>query len=87
MAAAVLTGRGAGQLFFFVTNKVKVGGEFYRDYVLKNLVENYLPKIYGNELNKVWVHHDGPTLQTSVLARSCMDPVNHNVRIHLIQSQ
>ena len=39
-------------------SEVKINAQFYVDYVLKPLFTEYLPKLYRNEMDKVFFHHD-----------------------------
>ena len=57
MALGVITGRGVLPLKF-IPPKVKINSDYYIEDVLKPLVDQWLPKLYPEELQRVFVHHD-----------------------------
>jgi histone-lysine N-methyltransferase SETMAR len=66
MVIGVITGRGTVPLFQ-VPPKAKVNAEYYIEYVLKPLFKNHLPRLYGNDINKVFFHHDKASSHTAGL--------------------
>jgi hypothetical protein len=64
MIVGAITGRGDLPLIR-VPRKAKVNSDFYIKYVLKHLLEKELPKLYPEELNKVFVHHEKASSHTS----------------------
>lgn len=85
MAVAVLTGRGAGPIFF-VPPKVKISASFYVDFVLKPLIEKYLPEIYPEGLVNVWVHHDAASSHTCAATQNYIEQVSHKTGIRFIKN-
>lgn len=83
MAVGILTGRGPCPLIF-VPQKVKVNAEFYKNHVLRPLVEKFLPKLYPNELDKVWIHHDAAPSHTAQSTIEYMKKVTELTGIRLI---
>jgi hypothetical protein len=57
MAVAGITRRGVLPLHRVPSN-TKINAEYYINCVLKPRLEMGLPKLYGNELHKVIIHHD-----------------------------
>lgn len=86
MVVAVLTGRGVGPLFHVPTN-VKICGEFYRDHVLKELIETHLPKIYPGEMHKIWIHHDAASSHTGSFAQNYMEHVTATIGARVIANE
>jgi hypothetical protein len=68
MVVGVLTGRGVIPLFK-VPNKTKIDSDYYVTYIVKPLVENYLTSMYGNDINKVFIHHDAAITHIEVYHR------------------
>jgi hypothetical protein len=64
MVLGIMTGRGTLPLIK-VPSTTKVNSEYYVKHVLEPLMRIYLPQLYGNELNKVFIHHDACTSHTS----------------------
>ena len=67
MALAVMTGRGIIPLKF-IPPKTKINGQYYCDRVLKPLVHEWLPIIYPEGLEQVFVHHDAAPSHVCKLA-------------------
>lgn len=86
MAVGILTGRGTVPLFF-VPPKAKINSQYYIDFVLRPLVENYLPKLYGRELDKIWIHHDKATSHTSAQTAQYMRDVTEATGIRFIKTE
>jgi len=66
MVVGVISGRGCLPLYR-VPNKVKINARYYVDFVLKPLFREYLPRLYPNEMNKIFFHHDKATAHTASL--------------------
>lgn len=64
MVVGAISGRGVIDLFQ-VPKKVKVNADWYISKVLKPLVNTHLPRIYGDDLHKVVIHHDKASSHTS----------------------
>ena len=60
----ILTGKGTIPLIR-LPSEVKINAQFYVDYVLKPLFTEHLPKLYRNEMDKVFFHHDKASSHTS----------------------
>ena len=80
---AVVTGRGVGPLFWVPPN-CKINSTYYITYILKPLVDDFLPKIYPGELNKVFVHHDKASSHVSRLTTDYMTKVTKDIGIQFI---
>jgi len=83
MTVGILTGRGPVDLIF-VPSKVKIDARFYLDYVLKPLVKKILPKLYPDELDKVWVHHDAAPATISARKSEYIEHVTRTKGIRFI---
>lgn len=64
MVVGAITGRGPLPLIR-VPEKVKINSAYYIEHVLKPLLEDYVPKLYGEDTSKVFVHHDAAPSHTS----------------------
>jgi len=82
MVVGIITGRGTVPLIQ-VPPKVKINSQYYIDNVLKPLVEIYLPNLYPNELNKVFVHHDAAPEHTSRSTTDYMAKIEEEVGMSL----
>ena len=60
----IITGRGTVPLFR-VTSNVKINAQYYVDYVLNPLFTVHLPRLYPNEMDKVYFHHDKASSHTA----------------------
>lgn len=80
MVVAIITGLGTIPLIK-VPNKVKINTQYYIDFVLKSLCEEYLHKLYPWELQKVFIHHDAATSHTSKLTQEYVAIVKKNYGI------
>ena len=56
MVVGIITGRDTVPLFR-VPSSVKINAQYYVDYVLKLLFTVHLPRLYPNEMDKVYFHH------------------------------
>jgi len=64
MVVGIITGRGTVPLIR-VPSKVKINAEYYVDYVLKPLFAEHLPRLYRNDINKVFFYHEKAPSHTS----------------------
>ena len=64
MIVGVITGRGTVPLFK-VPSQVKINAQYYQFYVLKPLFTIHLPRLYSNEMDKVFFHHDKASSHTA----------------------
>ena len=64
MVVGALNGRGRPPLIQ-VPQNVKVNSNYYVEEVLKALLEFHVPKLYGEDTPKVFVHHDAASSHTS----------------------
>lgn len=83
MIVGILTGRGALPLIR-VPNKVKVNSEFYVNYVLKPLFEKLLPKLYKNDMDQVFLHHDKATSHTSEFTTNHLKEISEKLGISFL---
>ena len=75
MAAGTITGRGAIPLFA-IPPTVKIDSEAYLNFVLVPLVTEYLPDLYPNEMNKVFIHDDAAPSHVSRKTAEGMDKLS-----------
>jgi hypothetical protein len=64
MVVGAISGKGVLPLHRVPSN-VKLNSKYYIKKVLKPLLEEEVPKLYGDETNKVVVHHDQASSHTS----------------------
>jgi len=87
MIVGALTGRGPLPLIK-VPEGVKVNSQFYIDHVLKPLLEGpELRLLYGNELHKIFVHHDLATSHTSHLTTAYAEDLKSRTGITIIPKE
>ena len=72
MIVAALTGRGTLQIIK-APKYTKINSQFCVSNVLKPLFEKYLPKLYKNEIHKIFFHHDKATSHTSKYTTEYLD--------------
>lgn len=86
MVVGCMTGRGVLPLVFVPPN-VKINAEYYIDYVLKPLLEDGVPSLYGEDTSKVFVHHDAATSHTANKTRDYADQLHQKLGITLISKK
>lgn len=67
--------------------KTKINSSYYIKYVLKPLVEKHLPFIYGNNLSKVYIHHDKATSHTSTQTLNYMLEAQKKYKVKFIEKK
>ena len=83
MVVAALTSRSVLPLIR-VPKNVKINAEYYVNNVLRLLLENELPKLYPNDLHKVFVHHD---LARSKFTRDYAKDIKRRLGITIINNR
>jgi hypothetical protein len=86
MIVGALTGRGPLPLIR-VPPKVKMSAKYYVDFVLKPLLEVELPKLYPNEVYKVYLHHDKCTSHTAAFTQEYLQNLQHRTAIDFIKNE
>lgn len=86
MVVGILTGKGTIPLIR-VPSKVKINAQFYVDYVLKPLFTEHLPKLYRNEMDKVFFHHDKASSHTSHLTTRYLEKMKAELGISYIDKE
>ena len=86
MVLAIMTGRGVLPLQF-IPPKVKINGKYYIDHVLIPLVSKWLPKLYPEGLDRVFVHHDAAPAHICSEAEKIMKKLSDSTKITFISKQ
>jgi hypothetical protein len=86
MIVGIITGRGVAPLIK-VPSKTKINAIFYKEHVLKPLIEKILPTIYPNELDQVFVHHDKATSHTARVTQDYLKECNEKYGISFIANE
>ena len=84
MIVGVITGRGTVPLFR-VPSEVKINAQYYVDYVLKPLFTIHLPRLYPNEMNKVFFHHDKASSHTANLTTEYLEQLKSSIGISYLE--
>jgi hypothetical protein len=84
MVVGCMTGLGTVPLFK-VSKNVKINSAYYVNHVLRPIFEIHLPRIYGEELYKVFFHHDKATSHTSRLTEQYLQQMKELHGINYIQ--
>lgn len=80
MVVGILTGRGTVPLMK-VPSATKINAKYYVDYVLRPLFTEHLPRLYGKEINKVFMHHDKATSHTANFTTAYLNEVSAKLGI------
>jgi hypothetical protein len=86
MIVGAVSGRGVLPLKKVPSN-VKINAENYIKYVLRPILEIEVPKIYPNELNKVFFHHDKASAHTSSKTYHYLEGLKNKMKINYIDKQ
>lgn len=86
MVAGILTGKGVIPLIK-VPEKIKINADIYIDYILRPLVEIELPKLYPNELSKIFIHHDKAPSHTSKKVANYAKEIKDKYGITIIENK
>ena len=86
MIVGVITGRGTVPLLR-VPSQVKINAQYYVDYVLKPLFTKLLPRLYENEMSKVFFHHDKAPSHTANLTKDYLDQLKSSMGISYLEKQ
>ena len=85
MIVGAITGRGVLPLIR-VPPKAKINADYYIDYVLKPLLEKELPKLYGKDMNKVFLHHDKASSHTAHKTQVYLEELKTRLGINYIKN-
>lgn len=69
-----------------VPQKVKISAQYYIDCVLKPLLEDHDPKLYGKDIQNVVVHHDAASSHTAKLTQKYAKDKYKRLGIKIIQN-
>lgn len=86
MVVAIMTGRGNLPLIK-VPPQTKFNAAFYIDYVLIPLITEWLPQLYPEGLERVFIHHDGATSHTADLTKKEMDNLKMYFGFNIIKKE
>lgn len=86
MVVGILTGRGPIPLKF-VQKNVKINSIYYCNEVLIPLVKKWLPELYPEALEKVFIHHDAATSHTSRYTTEVMKSLADDHQITFIDKE
>ena len=86
MVVGAITGRGTVPLFKVPSN-VKINAQYYVDYVLKPLFTVHLPRLYPNEMQKVFFHHDKASSHTANLTIGYLEQMKVKYGITYIEKE
>ena len=76
MVVGIISERGTVSLLGLLwPARVKINAEYYVKYVLKPLFSDHLPRLYRNEFQKMFLHHDKASSHTANLTTSYMDNI------------
>jgi hypothetical protein len=85
MIVGAISGRGVLPLIK-VPPKAKVNADYYISYVLKPLLEIELPKLYPNDLHKVFLHHDKASSHTAIKTQEYLEDLKLRSGINYIKN-
>ena len=85
MLVGIITGKGTLPLIKVPSN-VKIDAEYYVNFVLKPIIEKLIPSLYGDETNKVWIHHDAATSHTSKKTQEYLQEASRKFGINFIKN-
>jgi [histone H3]-lysine36 N-dimethyltransferase SETMAR len=86
MIVGGITGRGRLPLIRIPKN-TKISADTYIEYVLKPIIESYLPKLYPNEMEKVFWHHDKASSHTASKTQQYLQDMTTKYGITFIQNK
>lgn len=85
MLIGIISGKGTLPLMK-VPTEVKINARYYVDYVLKPLFTIHLPRLYGNEMNKVFFHHDKASSHTARLTVEYLEKMKKEIGISYLEN-
>jgi hypothetical protein len=83
MVVGAMCGKGVIP-FIKVPPKVKVNSKMYIEQILKPILEVHIPRIYGDEVNKVIVHHEQASSHTSKKTQAYATDLKRRLGITII---
>lgn len=86
MVVGAMSGRGTLPLIR-VPHNVKINAKYYIEKVLKPLLEIEVPKLYGEDTSKVFVHHDAASSHTARITAQYAAELQQNLGITLISNK
>jgi hypothetical protein len=84
MVAGITPGRGTVPLFRKPSSE-KINEQYYVDYVLKSFFTVHRPRLYENEIHKVFFHYDKATSHTVNLTTTYLDKMKLELGILFIK--
>lgn len=85
MVVGAISGRGTLPLLK-VPKKTKFNAAYYINNVLKPLIHKYLPRLYGEDISKVLIHHDAASSHTARMTASYAAEVKCRTGVTLINN-
>jgi hypothetical protein len=86
MVVGGMSGRGPLPLIRIPKN-TKISSDTYIEYVLKPLFEIHIPKLYPNEMNKIFFHHDMASSHTSAKTQQFLQEMAIKYGINYIKNK
>jgi histone-lysine N-methyltransferase SETMAR len=85
MVVGATSGRGVLPLIK-VPPKAKINAEYYIDYVLKPIIEEHLPRLYPQDMDKVFLHHDKASSHTARKTMAYLEEISSKLGITFIKN-
>ena len=86
MVVGIISGRGTVPLLR-VPGRVKINAEYYTNYVLKQLFSVHHTRLYPNEMDKMFLHHDKASSHTANLATSYLAKMKDELGVSYISKE
>ena len=86
MVIGIITGRGTVPLFR-VPSKVKINAAYYVELFLKPLFTEHLPRLYSNEMDKVFFHHEKASSHTADLTSTYLEEKKRDLGISYLNKE
>lgn len=86
MIVGAITGRGVLPLIRVLPN-AKINANYYVNNVLRPLIEEELPKLYPDDLNKVFIHHDKCSSHTAFKTQQYLEDVSQRLGVSVIRNE
>jgi len=85
MIVGALSGRGILPLIKVPSN-VKINADYYVKYVLKPIIEKFIPSLYPSEVHKIFLHHDKASSHTTSKTQQYLEQARANFGINFISN-
>lgn len=86
MVVGIITGKGTLPLIR-VPSATKINSQYYVDYVLRPLFTEHLPRLYGEDINKVFFHHDKASSHTADLTTTYLEEVSAELGLTYLEKK